>query len=227
VQTTCPQCSQGIIVDDAKIPDRPFSIRCPRCKSTVHLSGKGAPPAAEADREPAASAPPPPTAPPEEARTAAPAAAPREIPSGPAAPAGRALVFLSDRAQAAGVTPALTRQGFTVDVLEDGGEAARRLDQGAYTLLVTARVVAPQGAPPSLYQRLSRLNPDARRRVFVMLLGDEFKSGDGTQAFTALADLVVSSRDGATCDALLRATLQEKQRLYQAFLDARERFEET
>jgi len=42
VQTTCPQCSQGIIIDDAKIPDRPFSVKCPRCKNTVRFPGRGA-----------------------------------------------------------------------------------------------------------------------------------------------------------------------------------------
>ena len=30
---------------------------------------------------------------------------------------------------------------------------------------------------------MSRLSPDARRRVFLVLVGDEFKTGDGTQAF--------------------------------------------
>jgi predicted Zn finger-like uncharacterized protein len=243
LQTTCPQCSQGIIIDDAKVPDRPFSIRCPRCKNTVRFPGKGAaaqPAPAAARAEPTAEpetippahalsvAPPSVQTPgfvPEEIRSQLMAQIRREISLGEAS-AGRALVFLPDRGQAGTITLTLTRQGFAVDTFEDGEEAARLLDQGAYAALVTDKIVQPQGKPPSLYQRLSRLRPEARRRVFVVLAGDEFKSGDATQAFTALADLVLHSRDLATFDNLLRATLHERQRLYQAYAEARRRLDE-
>jgi predicted Zn finger-like uncharacterized protein len=243
LQTNCPQCSQGIIIDDAKIPDRPFSVRCPRCKNTVRFPGKGA---AEQPALPAAGDEPraePETIPPQPALSVAPPASQtpgfvseeirsqlmaqvrREISLGETS-AGRALVFLPDRGQAGTITLTLTRQGFAVDTLEDGEEASRLLDQGAYAALVTAKIVQPQGKPPSLYQRLSRLSPEARRRVFVILAGDEFKTGDATQAFTALADLVLHSRDLATFDNLLRATLHERQRLYQAYTEARKRLGE-
>jgi hypothetical protein len=56
-------------------------------------------------------------------------------------------------------------------------------------------------------------------------VGDEFASGDGTQAFAALADLVLHARDAGQADALLRAALDERRRIYQAFHDARRRFE--
>ena len=79
----------------------------------------------------------------------------------------------------------------------------------------------------SLYQRLGRLSPEARRRVFLVLVGDEFKTGDGTQAWAALADLVIQSRDVAGVDNVLLNTLAERTRLYQVFLDARRRFEES
>jgi predicted Zn finger-like uncharacterized protein len=229
VQTTCPQCSQGIIVDDARIPDGPFTIRCPRCKNAVRLSGKAAAPAAsEPASETAAAAqlPQANTTVSEDARAQVAVQSPGERSSSDAGAAGRALVFLPDRGQAAAIAPALTRLGYAADTLEDGGEAARALDQGTYAVLVTARIIVPQGQPSSLYQRLNRLNADARRRVFVVLIGDDFKSGDGTQAFTALADLVVNSRDIAACGGILRAALQEKRRLYQVFLDARQRLEE-
>ena len=49
--------------------------------------------------------------------------------------------------------------------------------------MATARRRAAAGRPESLYQRIMRLSPDQRRRIFVILVGDEFKSGDGTQAF--------------------------------------------
>ena len=56
-------------------------------------------------------------------------------------------------------------------------------------------------------------------------MGDEFKTGDGTQAFAAMADLVLNGRDAAGADAALRSTMAERTRLYQVFTDARRRFE--
>ena len=58
-----------------------------------------------------------------------------------------------------------------------------------------------------------------------MLVGEEFKTGDGTQAFAAQADLVVGL-DGGEVDTILLNTMAERTRLYQVFLDARRRFEE-
>jgi hypothetical protein len=56
-------------------------------------------------------------------------------------------------------------------------------------------------------------------------VGDDFKTGDGVQAWVAMADLVINSRDAGKADSFLKNTLGEKQRLYQAFHDARRRFE--
>ena len=99
--------------------------------------------------------------------------------------AGRAMVALADRAQAGAITLPLTRLGYQVDTPRQpgGGRAAARAGR-----------VRPRGGharrrraagKESLYQRLSRLSPDARRRVFLVLVGDEFKTGDGTQAWVA------------------------------------------
>lgn len=42
MQTSCPQCAQRIVVDDAKAPDRPFSVRCPKCQTLVKFPGRPA-----------------------------------------------------------------------------------------------------------------------------------------------------------------------------------------
>src|SRR6185503_13605371 len=43
MQASCPQCTQRIVIEDAKVPDRPFAVRCPKCQATVRLPGKAAP----------------------------------------------------------------------------------------------------------------------------------------------------------------------------------------
>jgi twitching motility protein PilT len=70
VQATCPQCGNAIVIDDAKVPDRPFGVKCPKCQAVVRLPGK------QAGAPATASAPPPAPPAPSPARTS---------PSGPTA----------------------------------------------------------------------------------------------------------------------------------------------
>jgi len=244
MQASCPHCNQRIVIDDARVPDRAFSVKCPKCQQAVKFPGRAAAPGAT----PAQGAAPGPPA-----MSEAPGEAPAfEAPAAPAAPAGneemrgqlmaqlrremtlggtadggtagRALVALSDRALAGAVTVMLTRQGYVVDTIEDWDEASRLAEQGLYSLALTTRAPAP-GGKENLYQRLARLSPDNRRRVFVVLVGDEWKSGDALQAFTAAVDLVLATRDAAAADALVRNIVHERMRLYQVYNDARMRQE--
>lgn len=246
MQANCPQCAHRIHVEDARVPDRPFGVRCPKCQATVRFPGR----TPAADVQPASTpgsppAPTPPGAPPAVNASAAPAApepvaqdtaaaqdaAPlfptRRDAAGMGAPeaGSRALVALPDRTQAAAVSLLLSRVGYAVDAPDDWEQGARAFEQSVYALVATARVSGRPGQPEVLYQRLLRLSTEARRQVFVLAVGDEFKSGDGTQAFVAMADLVLNPRDAPSSDGLVRATLAERQRLYQALFDARRRHE--
>ena len=221
MQANCTNCQQRIVIDDAKVPDRAFSVKCPKCQTVVRFPGKGAAPVVSApgtssfaSNLPAGAYPAaPPTsaypAYPERARgrrgraglgARAPAAAdggrsalgraagdddgadPAEMSIGEGKMAGRAMVALSDRGQAGAMALPLTRLGYQVDTVDNAEEGARLLEQGMYDLVVAVRTAAA-GGRESLYQRLNRLSPDRRRRIFLVIVGDEFKTGEGTQAW--------------------------------------------
>jgi len=241
VQANCPNCSQKITIDDARVPDRPFSVKCPKCQTVVKFPGKGAAAAAAAAPPPVAAAPEP--APPEPAAAASRSAeAPvpgasdemraqmmaqlrREMSLGGEGTRmeGRVLVSLQDRNQVAAITMPLTRLGFAVDTLDNPDEGGRLLDQGLFRIVVTTRTTSAKGE--TVYQRVLRMNSQGRRATFLGLVGDDFKTGDGTQAFAAVADLVVNPRDAAVLDVTLTNAMSERTRLYQAYSDARKRFE--
>ena len=138
---------------------------------------------------------------------------------------GQVLVALSDNAQAQELTAPLRHIGYDIDALDRPEEGGRLLEEGFYEVVVTNKTASVPGKTESLYQRIIRLPPDSRRHLFLVLVGDEFKTGDGTQAFAAQADLVVG-RDGADVETVLLNTMAERTRLFQVFLDARRRFEE-
>jgi hypothetical protein len=148
----------------------------------------------------------------------------REMSIGEGKVVGRAMVALGDRAQAGAMALPLGRIGYQVDTVDNPDEGARLLEQGVYDLVVATRAAAGPGRE-SLYQRLNRLSPEGRRRIFLVLVGDEFRTGDGTQAWAVMADVVISARDIPTADAVLLPTLAERTRLYQVFTDARKRLE--
>jgi predicted Zn finger-like uncharacterized protein len=216
VQVQCSQCATPIRIDDAKVPDRPFKLKCPRCQAVLSLPGR---------------APSPPEAPAAENPAAPPAPRVQE-PLGPEALAREerlreghndAIVALPTPVPL--LEQALHKLGFNVDTAEDIEEGTRLLEQGVYEVAVTSPGFAEPGRPEALAQRILRLSPDTRRRVFVILVGDQLRTGDGTQAWTLQADLVINPADAARSENFIRSTMAEKKRLYQAFLDARRRLD--
>ena len=210
MQTACPQCQTRIQIDDAKVPDKPFNIKCPKCGNVVKLPGRAAPAAAPDTSAPAFS---------EEALRAA-------VNKPVAAPGERALVSFPDPSVAEAMSQTLHRLGYAVDVVP-GEDAARLLDQGLFVVCATRPRGRRRGQGGEPLPAHHPLVPEFRRQVFVILAGDEFKTGDGTQAWAVLADLVLSTRDVGMADNAIRTVMAERNRLYQVYIEAKRRHEES
>ena len=230
MQATCSQCASRIQIDDSKVPDRPFKVKCPKCQALITLPGKSAaaPAESEAPAAPASGAEAPAATP------APPAYVPPPPPPSAAAVARRerasesqndAIIALAPGPATAALQAALVSLGYNVDAVDDIEEGARLIEQGVYEVAVTSRTPPEAGKPETLAQRLLRLATDSRRRLFVILVGEEFRTADGTQAWVAQADLVVHTNDAGRCEHLIRSTLTERKRLYQPLVDARRRIE--
>jgi predicted Zn finger-like uncharacterized protein len=233
VQANCPQCSNRIVIDDARAPDRPFSVKCPKCQTVVRFPGRAA--AGTAPAAPAVpSAPAAPAAPAAATATPSPevgsealAQLRREVGASDSyrGAATQVLVAVPDRAVAGALTLPLTRLGHTIEMLDTPEEGGRLLEQGVYGIVITTQTAPVPGKTEMLYQRVTRLNPDARRRIFLILVGDDLKTADGTQAFVLQADFVVNPRDAGSFEPALLNAMAERNRVYQAFLEARKRME--
>jgi hypothetical protein len=220
VQAPCPQCGQKIVVDDARVPDRPFAVKCPKCQGTVRFPGKAAAAPAPAAAAPAAGAPAAVEAPSPDARNAAVAQLRRELGSD-SGQGRKVLIAVPDRGLAGALAQPLAQLGYVAEVLDTADEAGRMLEDGLFDVVIATRAATVPGAPETVHQRILRLTPASRRRIFLVLAGDEFRTGDGTQAFALQADLVVNPRDAAAAEVPLLRAMAERARLYQAFNEAR------
>ena len=234
MQATCPQCSNRVNIDDARAPERAFSVKCPKCQTAVRFPGRAAavpgspapvPAASGPAAAPAATPPPPAGGSPVAVGSEALSQLRREVmESGRAGPT-QVLVGVPDRAIAGALTLPLTRLGHSIEVLDTPEEGGRLLEQGVYGIVITTRTAAVPGKTEMLYQRITRLNPDARRRIFLILVGEDLKTGDGIQAFVLQADFIVNPKDASSIEGALLNAMAERNRVYQAFLEARKRIE--
>jgi hypothetical protein len=122
---------------------------------------------------------------------------------------------------AATMTSVLGRLGFAVEPFDAADEKILRLQHGDYAVVASARNGVPEDR--SLSRMVQSLPLEIRRRLFLVLVGDDVQTGEGIQAFALLADLVVNSKDASSCDRLLAHTLVERKRIYQTFWDAEDR----
>ena len=228
MQTNCPNCSNRLVVDDAKVPPTSFLLKCPKCQGMVKVPGRGAQPAAP---PPSVSPAAPPAARPSPTPTPAASTAPAAPPPPQAPPpfgvtppsglAAKALVAFPEADLSAAMASVLGRLGFAVEQLDSADDKILRLQQGDYAVVVSARNGVPEDR--NVYRMMQTMPLDVRRRLFLILVGDDVQTGEGTQAFALLADLVIQSKDAPSCDRLLAQTLQERKRVYQTFWDAEDR----
>ena len=217
MQASCSSCSNVVTVDESnpKLPEGAFSVKCPKCQTAVRFPAKSARLTAKAAAQPEVvhqpdiAPPPPPSA---------------VIPLKPTAlPGERALVALDDRARAAEIARVLGSLGYEVDVVSDA-EGVRLIEIGGHVIITMARTVAESGAL-TCYQRLFLVNSDIRRAFFLILVGDEYTTGDGVQAFVVHGDLVIASRDADSCASVVSERLIERTRLFRVFVDCKRRSE--
>jgi hypothetical protein len=110
--------------------------------------------------------------------------------------------------------------GYVVVPLDIWEEKVEEILQGRYDVVVTHRNGATPNVERDLYRFITTLTPEIRRRIFVVLVGDEFKTGNGTQAFATMTDFVCRPQEAGSADVVVRSTIAERTRFYRALLEA-------
>jgi CheY-like chemotaxis protein len=116
------------------------------------------------------------------------------------------------------VKAVLQRMGYTVDVQTSVDQAVDQLRMNQYQIVVLS-FLAKQQPSNSIMSYLAGLNMNIRREIFMVLIGDGFKTADHLQAFMNSANLVLHPADLAHMESLLTQGLQDHTRFYKVFLE--------
>lgn len=238
---TCTKCSLQIQVDETKAPQRPFTIRCPKCNTTVNSGNES--PASEKSgvavgkspstdqhrferREPA----------PlfkldgvEEETSVAPAEEMTRLLanllsqnglskalSSPGLPGGprKALICLAEQHRET-IARQLASNGYQVFVAQNTGQAIDRMRENQLVVVLLDHEFdsAEQGAA-FVVREVNILRPPQRRRLFFVLLSPGLRTMDAHAAFLHNVNAIVNFREIADLPAILEQGLREYNELY-------------
>jgi hypothetical protein len=216
VELTCEDCRTTIQIADERVPlNSTFRLTCPRCKRKIVVSSRA--PETQGVGKPTVGA---------SARVGevSPSAGDNLqessleetdlLQSGQSA----ALLCLDCDHRFEMLKSALRDLGYVVDLPASVDHALHRLRFNQYRIIgLTEHFAGSVPNPVAGY--LAGLNMNARRDVFVVLVGERFRTADHLQAFIESVDLVVHPDELSHIETLIMKGLREKERFYKVFID--------
>lgn len=247
---SCQKCASRLQVDETKITSRPFTVRCPKCNSSV--DGGSASPAVEQSaiavgESPATGNPrfeqpkPAPLFEPQQtvkevkADTSA-AEQLVELLSGLLNQAGsthpnpnnarpawnprKALVCIPEDNRT-NVARALAETGYQVFVAEDTSQAVDRMRENQLdVVLLDERFDPVEQGTVFVTREVNVLRPAQRRRLFFVLLSTSLRTMDAHAAFLNNVNAIINVNEVAELPALIEHRVREFNELYKDFNQA-------
>lgn len=238
----CPKCSSRLQLDEMKVPTKPFTVRCPKCNSSVDSTAAtiaaeqtavsiGASPSSENPRTELQKA-----APLYESETVAMTSNPAdklvELLSGLMAQPGtnsytqparsawnprKALVCALEEHREP-IARSLSENNCQVFVAQDSRQAIERMRENRLDIVILdARFDPVEQGSVFVTREVSVLRPAQRRRVFFVLLSPTLRTLDPHAAFLNNVNAVVNVNDLADLPKLLETRLREFNELYTEF----------
>jgi predicted Zn finger-like uncharacterized protein len=224
MEVTCEQCKSRFNIPDDKVPkDKVLKINCPKCKGKITLGGEvpQEPPQADEAKEvvltmmnPSAGRKPP-----EESYGYEDFTNDQE------------LEFFEEGIKLALImpNPAIDEDrlragieiiGYKCIFTPNTRDAIGKLRFHQFDLIILADGFDSQPLDHSvIVNYLNRLPMSVRRKVFVTLISDHFKSMDNMMAFAMSANVVINSKDIEKLHLILKKVVSENERFYKVFLD--------
>jgi predicted Zn finger-like uncharacterized protein len=215
MEIVCHNCQGKFRVADKKIPQgRPLSLKCPKCESRIEVQAKSA---GEKSTQPKG-----------EAKAREVASSSRSASDRPfdyvRAGMKTALLCDYDEKIRQKVRPALERMDYHVAEPPSARNALKYMRFHVYDLIIVGETFEATSAESNpVLQYLETLPMYIRRKIFIVLLSDRFRTMDSMTAFNKSVNLILNFQDADDMENILRAALLEHEEFYQVYRDALKR----
>ena len=240
----CQKCDSRLQVDKAKMPARPFVIRCPKCQSSVNSDLPSATleqtavnsspssydpsfeqpnPAPLFELQEQAPEPPPGVSADRLAELLSglinqPAVTGRNLPyARPAWDPRKALVCIPEEHREM-VARGLAANGYKVFVAEDARQAVDRMRENLLDIvLLDPRFDPVEQGPVFVTREVNILRPAQRRRLFFVLLSPSLRTMDAHTAFLNNVNAIINVSEIDELPSLIERRVREYNELYKDF----------
>jgi predicted Zn finger-like uncharacterized protein len=216
MEIKCDECHAVIQIPDERVPQNStFRLNCPRCKRKILAHAKTTNSLDErrsnVSLAPSTSGVTPPVN--DEAINGFPDAMTY------LSPGQSAALLCINRIESRGdVKAMLEGLGYVVDIPEATDYALQRLRFNQYHIILLDDDFDGK-SPNPLAGYLASLNMNLRREMFVILIGQRFKTADRLQAFIESVNLIVHSDDLPQLVTFLTRGLRDHERFYKVFTE--------
>lgn len=227
MEVSCKACRTRFTIPDEKVPkDRVITLACPKCKGNIRVgsgSGSGIPGSKEDSNgedfrlrfiESKGS------------RKSEEESYSYEDYTGDQAleffeeGTRLALVMADSREQTEMIRGAVEKIGHKFITTPNTRDAIGKLRFHHFDLIILAEGFDGQSLDHSaILNYLSRLPMPVRRRIFLALVSDGFKTMDNMMAFAMSANVVIHSKDTEKLHLVLRKAITENERFYKVYTD--------
>jgi len=227
----CPQCSRSVHIEDSKVPEGVFKVRCPGCGKIITAEREPTSPAATRTQQSS-------TVPPAmEAFVKREIAALRQeilelvkgVPAtraqnvSPADESGQnpgnfALVCENDPSCVMTISNTLKQMGYSVEIASTTAESLKKLEAKSYRIItVDSAFPDDREGGSKIIGWINKLKPAARRMIFVANVSANTRTIDAGSAFFQGTNIAVNKADLPNFENLIREGLQQFQHFYQLF----------
>ena len=224
MEVTCEQCKSRFNISDDKIPkDRVLTLSCPKCKGKISLGVQAPEQPAMADESGEF-----------RMKSVDPTAgrkAPEESYGYEDYAGDQALDFFEEGIKLALIMPNSSMNedrvragieiiGYKCIPTPNTRDAIGKLRFHHFDLIILGDGFDNQPLDHSvIVNYLNRLSMSVRRRIFLALISDNFKTMDNMMAFAMSANVVINSKDIEKMHLILKKAVSENERFYKIFLD--------
>jgi len=224
MEVTCGQCKSRFNIPDDKVPkDRVLKLNCPKCKGKISLGAEvpeQPPKASETGEVPLKMMNP-----------SVGKKAPEESYGYEDFTTDEALDFFEEGIKLALIMPnssmnddhlraGLELIGYKCITTPNTRDAIGKLRFHHFDLIILADGFDNQPLDHSvIVNYLNRLSMSVRRKIFLALISDNFKTMDNMMAFAMSANVVINSKDIEKMHLILKKAVSENERFYKIFLD--------